>query len=261
MNIVVGIDVGAETVNLVMLNDGKLVYSDTNIIKTEAVSVVVEKTLGQATEETGISADDIRKIAGTGTHANEVPIIKEYITEALSGPRGITWLSPQVHTLIDVGASKFVAMKCREGSAIKIARSDRCASGAGVSLRMAANVLALNIEDIGPLSTRSTEEVALQTTCSIFAETEIISLLHHAKKKPEDILKGLFQGMASRFYSLLISVGIEDDVYMIGGVAQNEGVVQALEEIIKHRVLVPPDPSIVGALGAALTVSNGGITA
>ena len=84
--------------------------------------------------------------------------------------------------------------------------------------------------------------------------------MHHYKKRREDILKGVFRGMVSRFYSLLLTIGIEDDMYIIGGVARNEGVVKALEDISRHQVLVPPDPAIVGALGAALAVSTRGVT-
>jgi predicted CoA-substrate-specific enzyme activase len=260
MDIIVGIDAGMETVKLVMLSDGGMLYSGTVFAGTEAMSQIAEKMLRQAIRETGISADAIRLIGGTGTNASEVSLIQEEVPEAICCPLGINWISPQAHTLLDVGASKFMAMKCQQGRAMKIARSDRCASGVGISLRMVANVLAMNIEDIGQASRRSKEELTIQSTCSVFAETEIISLLHHYKKRREDILKGVFRGMASRFYSLLLTIVIEDDMYMIGGVAKNEGVVRALQDISGHPVLVPPDPDIVGALGAALAISNEGVT-
>jgi len=259
MSIIAGIDVGTETVEIVMLNDEKMVYSSTMFAGTEAMANIAEKIFSQGVRETGISADAITLIGGTGVNASEVPFIEEEVPEAICCSLGMNWLYPQAHTLIDVGASKFVVMKCQQGRTVKIARSDRCASSVGVSLRMVANVLAMNIEDIGQASMRSREEVAIQSTCSVFVETEIISLLHHYKKKREDILKGVFRGMASRFYSLLLTIGIEDDMYMIGGVAKNEGVVKALENISGHQVLVPPDPNIVGALGAALAVSNRGV--
>jgi len=257
MDTVVGIDAGAETVKVVMLGGGEMLYSSTVFAGVEAVSDVAEKMLRQAAEETGISAKDICSIGGTGESASEVPFIQEELPEAICLPLGINWVSPQARTVLDVGASKFVAMKCQQGRAFKVSRSDRCAASVGMSLRMVASVLAMNIEDIGRASLRSTEEVVIQSTCAVFAESEIISLLHYYKKKPEDILRSVFRGMASRFYSLLLRTGIEDELYMTGGVARNEGVVKALEEITGHPVLVPPDPNIVGALGAALAVSNG----
>ena len=259
MDIIVGIDAGMETVKLAVLSDGKMLYSGTVFAGTEAMAEIAEKMFREAIEETGISADDIRLVGGTGINVSEVRFVHEEVPEAICCPLGINWVSPQAHTLIDVGASKFMAMKCQQGRAVKIARGDRCASSVGVSLRMVASVLGMNIEDIGRASMRSREEVAIESTCSVFAETEIISLLHHYKKKREDILKGMFRGMASRFYSLLLTIGIEDDMYMIGGVAKNEGVVKALEDISGHPVLVPRDPNVVGALGAALAVSNGGV--
>lgn len=257
MDVFAGIDVGTESVKLIILGDGDILFGGIVFADTQAVADIAENLLRQGISQTGISADDIRQIGGTGVNASEVSLIKEEVPEMICIPLGIGWISPQAHTLIDVGASKFTAVKCRNGRAMKITRSDRCASGVGISLRMVASVLEMDIEDIGQASLTSEEDVMIQSTCSVFVETEIISLLHHYKKRREDILRGVFRGMASRFYSLLLSVGIEDDLYMIGGVARNKGIVNALEEVSGYRVLVPPDPGIVGALGAALAISGG----
>jgi len=257
MDIFAGIDAGTESVKIIILGSGEILFRGTVFAGTRAVADVAENLLQQGIKQAGISADDIRHIGGTGVNAGEVLPIREEVPEMVSIPLGIGWISPQAHTLIDVGASKFTAVKCRDGRAMKITRSDRCASGVGISLRMVASVLEMGIEDIGQASLAAEEDITIQSTCSVFVETEIISLLHHYKKKPEDILRGVFRGMVSRFYSLLLSVGIEDDLYMIGGVARNAGIVKALEEISGHQVHVPPDPGIIGALGAALAVSKG----
>lgn len=259
MDIVAGVDAGTETVKLVLLKDGHLIYNHTLFVGIETISEISNRILNQAVEKNGILRNDISLVGSTGVNAGEIPFANKEIPEAICCPLGINWLSTNAHTLINIGASKVVVMKCSQGRTIKMATSDKCASGVGISLRMVADVLAMNIEDIGTLSAKSTEEVVIQNTCAVFVETEIISLLHHHRKKPEDILKGVFRGMASRFYSLLLTVGIEDDIYMIGGVARNKGVVQALEEITGHRVLLPPDPDIIGALGAALAISNRGV--
>ena len=257
MDVFAGIDAGTESIKIVILGNADILFKGTVFADTRPVGDIAENLLRQGISQTGISADDIRRIGGTGINAGEVSFITEEVPEMICTPLGIEWISPQARTLIDVGASKFTAMKCRNGRAMKIVRSDRCASGVGISLRMVASVLEMNIEDIGQASLMSEEDVTIQSTCSVFVETEIISLLHHYKKKREDILRGVFRGMASRFYSLLLSVGIEEDLYMIGGVAKNKGIVKALEEVSGYRVLIPPDPGINGALGAALAISGG----
>ena len=256
-DVIAAIDVGAETINIVLLSEGKLVYSDTANIGLTHVSEVADRLLREAVEKVGINIDDLRLIVGTGSHSEEVSAVQETISDSIAVARGINSIAPSTHTLIDVGASKFTTLKCRDGSPTKIAKNDRCAAGAGVALRMAASVLQLGIEEIGPLSLKAKEDVEINATCSVFAESEIISLIHHGRNKPEDVLKGLYRGMAARFYSLVMTIGVEDDVYMVGGVAKNEGMVQVMAERLNHPVLVPPDPCIIGALGAALIYSNG----
>jgi len=256
MSIYAGFDIGTETVKLVILNEGEMTYAGTVFAGIESISEIAEKLLEKGMRETGISPGEIRSIGGTGINTGDIPIIKEDFPEATCSPMGLHHISPEANLLLDVGASKFTAMKCQDGRAVKISKSDKCASGVGISLRMVADVLAMRIEDIGRASLKSEEAVTIQSTCSVFAETEIISLLHHYRKKAEDILMGYFRGMASRFYSLLLQTGSMDDIWMIGGVAKNEGVVKAIKEITGRAVHIPPDPSIIGALGAALAVSN-----
>ncbi len=235
MGVTVGIDAGTETLKTVLVGDGEMLYASTVPTGIESLSKLAEECLKQALEKKGLTSQDVSAIAGTGVNAREVSLLQEEIPEAICAPLGAYRLFPNAHTLMDAGASKFIVMKCQEGRAIRIARSDKCASGVGISLRMAANVLQLKIEDIGRLAMKSTEGVSIQSTCSVFAETEIISLLHHYKKKPEDILQGVVRGVVSRFYSLLLSAGIEEELCMIGGVARNEGIVRALEEMARTQ--------------------------
>jgi len=253
-----GIDAGMESVNIVIMHDNRLIYDDTIFIGTQDIGQIVTKMIQGALKRLGISRNEIRFIGGTGINASEISLIQDEISEGTCLALGMEWVSSKASTVLDVGASKFTAIKCKHGRVLRIAKSDKCASGVGISLRMLANVLAKKMDEIGQMSLGSIENVTIQSTCSVFMETEIISLLHHYKNKPEDILRGVFRGMASRFYSLLLHVGIEDDLFMIGGVANNQGIVRALQEVSGYKVDVPQYPYIIGALGAALAITGQG---
>ena len=120
MDVFAGIDVGTESVKLIILGDGDILFGGIVFADTQAVADIAENLLRQGISQTGISADDIRQIGGTGVNASEVSLIKEEVPEMICIPLGIGWISPQAHTLIDVGASKFTAVKCRNGRAMKI---------------------------------------------------------------------------------------------------------------------------------------------
>ncbi|MFC2038353.1 acyl-CoA dehydratase activase [Chloroflexota bacterium] len=256
MTVSAGIDAGMETMKIVILKDEKILYRTIVPIGAESVSAVAERHLVQATKETGISLDELHCIGGTGANADDIPFIQKRLSETICSPLGIYWLFSQVHTVLDAGAGHFMVLKCKQGKTMKIVRGDKCASGVGISLRMASNVLGIQVQDMSQIARKSEEEVVITSTCSVFAESEIISLVH-AKKKPEDIVKGVFRGLASRLYSLLLNIGIEDDVGMIGGMANCEGIVEMIEDMSGHKILVPSDPATVGALGAALAVLDG----
>ena len=256
MAVSAGFDAGMETMKIVILRDGKMLYGSTIPLGVESVSAVAERHLVQAAKATGISLDELQCIGGTGTNAIDIPFIKKELSEVICSQLGINWLFNQVHTVLDAGAGHFTVLRCQQGKAMKVRRGDACASGVGLSLRMASNVLGIRVQDMSQAARKSEEEVEITSTCSVFAETEIISLLH-AKKKPEDIVKGVFKGLASRLYSLLLTVGMEDDIAMIGGVANCEVVVEMLENMSGHKIIVPSDPIIVGALGAALAALEG----
>jgi activator of 2-hydroxyglutaryl-CoA dehydratase len=116
---------------------------------------------------------------------------------------------------------------------------------------MVADILNVSLEEMGEMSLGSTELVEVDNTCAVFAESEIISLIH-AKKKPQDILKGVYRGLALRLHPLLIQVGLEREVALVGGVAMDTGVRRALEEKLGYEVLIPANPFTVTALGAAM---------
>ena len=246
----VGIDAGMETIKIVILKDGEIFFSSTTPLSVESTPLVAERELKGAAEEKGILFSDLQAVGGTGYNAIDIPFIKKEYSEVVCTALGISRLFKTVRTVLDAGAGHFMVLRCKDGKVEKIGRSDKCASGVGIALRMDANVLGIKIEDMSRLAAQSSNSIVIESTCSVFAETEIISLVH-AKKKTEDIVNGVFRGMAARFYSLLLAIGIQDDIAMTGGVAKCEEIVHILHEMSGHKILVPRNPTIVGALGAA----------
>jgi predicted CoA-substrate-specific enzyme activase len=142
-------------------------------------------------------------------------------------------------------------VKCTRGKAIKIIASNKCASGNGAYLEVIKNVFNFNNSDLDNMFFQSRSNIEIQSTCAVFAESEIISLLHSGIK-PEDIVRGVFKGLAGRIYSQLLELGIEKEIALVGGVAKSKAIVVALEEILGMKIFVPENTEIVSALGASL---------
>jgi predicted CoA-substrate-specific enzyme activase len=187
-----------------------------------------------------------------------MPFVSEQVPEAMCIAKGIDWLMQSTRIALDVGAAKSVAVKCYHGSPIKIARNDNCDSGTGIYLEIVSNVLGIVIEEMADLLLKSKENVELQSMCAVFTESEATSLIQ-MKKRPEDIAKGALRGLAKKTYPLLLEVGLERDVALLGDVARNRGLLIALEELCGRSLLVPPEPQIVDALGASL-IAQGRMT-
>lgn len=249
--ITAGIDAGVETTKVAIMNDGKLLSAAVLPAGSLATATVAEQAYGEATESAGVSAKEIASVVATGISAREIPFAGEWATEAFCCAAAADWLWGVEVAVIDVGAQKTLVIRCRAGLPLKISNNDRCAAGAGRFMTMVARLLSIRTEDIGELAVRSTEEVTIQSTCAVFAESEIISLIH-LKKKPEDILRGALKGLASRIYSQLLTVGMGGKVCLVGGMARNAGLLKALEELAGSKIVIPEQPEIVGAVGAAL---------
>jgi predicted CoA-substrate-specific enzyme activase len=129
--------------------------------------------------------------------------------------------------------------------------NDKCAAGTGRFLEVMAKALEVGLEEMGPLSLESANEIKVSSTCTVFAESEVVSLVA-AGHETRDILRGIHRAIASRVTALISRVGVAPRIVMSGGVAKNVGVVRALEEKLGHEITVPPEPQIVGAIGAAI---------
>lgn len=247
-----GIDIGASTSKAVILEDSQILsYS---IIPTGAESIgSAQRAMDEALKGTnGLSLEDIGWIIATGYGRVIVPFANETVTELSCHARGANWLFPSVRTVLDMGGQDCKAVRCGEGGKLlNFVMNDKCAAGTGRFLEVMASVMELPLERLGELSLEATEEVKINNTCTVFAKSEVASLLREGRDK-RDILAGLHTAITTRVYTLLRRVGIEKDFVITGGIAKNIGVVQRVEERVGLHALLPEEPQIVGALGAAL---------
>ena len=249
--ITAGIDMGAKTTKVVILKDDKVVAKWLVLTGFEQREAA-DKAMAEALAQAKLSRDDIKQIVATGAGRKAVSWVKEYVTEVSADARAMTFLHPNVRTVIDVGAEEGRAIKCTpDGKVADFAVNEKCAAGAGTFVEAMARALELKIEEMGELSLQSTTAVPMNAQCTVFAESEVVSLIHANTPKP-DIVRAVHDAIASRIISMARRVGVEKDVALIGGVALNVGFHDALKRGLGTDVLVPADPEFVGALGAAL---------
>ena len=252
MAIAAGIDCGARTTKVVIWSaeEGKLHIGPMLSNQGEPVESVAAKALAAAVQASSINSE-VGFIVATGSMAPKLRLAQSRQREPICLALAIDRFCPTVRTVIDIGAAKVLVVKCQGGVPLAVAYNERCASGAGVSLEIAAEVLGVSVAELGTLALRGRETVPVQSTCAVFAESEIISLIHSGKRL-EDIAKGVAASCASRIFPLLGSVAWEQGIAIVGGGAGNAGLVQALEELIGCPLIVPENAQYYGALGACL---------
>jgi benzoyl-CoA reductase subunit D len=253
--ITAGIDIGAKYAKVVILENGKITAKEKapmgfDVLKS--ASGLFEKVL----EKSGLSRDNIEGVVATGMGRNAVhlkpPINAEKtVTEVVADAAGAFHVVPTVKTVIDVGAEEGRGIKVDQGKVKDFVINERCAAGAGTFVEAMARALEVSVEEMGPLALKSTKTIPMNAQCCVFAESEVITLIH-SKVAKEDISKAIHDAIASRIASMVLRVGVEKDVVLIGGVALNPGFIPPLEKELRTNVIVPVSPDYVGALGAAL---------
>jgi len=249
----VGIDLGAKTTKVVVVVDNVIAAQCMELTGFDQAQTA-EKAYQQALEKANVSKDSVNLIVATGVGRKSINFAHKEITEVAADARGIIYLYPDARTVIDVGAEEGRAIKCfADGRVQDFAINEKCAAGAGTFVETMARALEVDVEEFGKMVLRSQNNVAMNAQCTVFAESEVVSLLH-AKTAPEDISKAIHDAIASRIISMARRVGIEEKVALIGGVAKNIGFIEAMKKGLEiNDILIPEEPEFVGALGAALT--------
>ena len=251
MRIAAGVDIGAGTAKAVILTDRQIVsYS---VLPTGYDSVeAAQKTIEAALEKADVPFNNLEQIVATGYSRNIVPFTNRAMTEIMCHARGANFLIPQARTVIDIGCQDSKAIRLDErGMVTNFVMNDKCAAGTGRFIEVMAQALGLSIEEVGPVALTSKDYCEISNTCTVFAETEIISQRAQGRKR-EDLIAGALRSIAKRINIMSSSVGLVKEVVLTGGVAKNIGVKRALEEAFGMDIIVPEEPQIVGALGAAL---------
>ena len=252
VNVAVGVDIGSLTAKTVVLDSDCHIASYKVIqgkIVDEAAAVA---SMQQALEDVDLTRADIGFLVTTGYGRNMVSFGDKNITEISCHARGAQFLFPGVKTVIDIGGqdSKVITLN-GEGSVVNFAMNDKCAAGTGRFLEVMADALEVPLEEMGTLSLRAENPALISSICTVFAESEVISLTAQGRSKL-DIIAGIHEAIARRMHSLVNQVRMTPPVVMSGGVAKNAGVARVLERLLETEIILPPEPQIVGALGAAL---------
>lgn len=256
MGFVLGIDIGSATSKGVVLNaqGTQTSYECPSGGDLKKTAEWVKKEL---VVQAGIKEEDITWTIATGYGSKQVVFANEVKSDIICHAKGVSSLLPSVKTVIDVGDlyTKVLRMDT-QGNVNSFLLSGKCAGGSGRILQIIAKVLQIQVDEIGELSLQSKRRVDFSTGCAVFSESEAVSRISEGVKK-EDIIAGIHRALAAQINSLMERMGIEPEVAMVGGCARDVGLVQALREISGHEILVPINPQMTAALGAALMAMEG----
>ena len=256
MAFVLGIDIGSASSKGVALgNRGRL--GSFECPSGGDFRLTAEKMRDQLLSKIGKAAGPVDRTVATGYGSKMVPFADEVRSDILCHARGVSFLLPSARTVIDVGDLYTKVFRTdQEGNVHNFLLSGKCAGGSGRILQVIAKVLQVKVEEIGQLSLTSKKRVDFSTGCAVFAESEAITRISEEVKK-EDLLAGLHRALAAQINSLAERMGVEAEVAMVGGGARDVGLVQALQEMRNQELLVPPEPQLTAALGAALMAMEG----
>jgi len=247
-----GIDVGSLTAETVIIDEAGAMCAY-NIFPTGANSrKAAELSVAAALESSKLKSEDITYTVATGYGRISVPFANKKITEISCHARGARYFFPATRTIIDIGGqdSKVIRLD-EEGKVVDFSMNDKCAAGTGRFLEVMARALEVRLDELGELSVKSAKPVPITSMCTVFAESEVVSLIAQGEAK-EDIISGLHEAISQRIAGMVRHIGGDGEMTMTGGVAKNQGVVRAIGGKLGCKLNIPNEPQIVGALGAAL---------
>ncbi len=247
-----GIDSGSSTTEFVIINEQNEVLAYHRTLTGGDILRSSREVLDHALKELGIEQQDISFIVATGYGRKSIGFAQRAVTEITCYGMGANFLSRDVRSIIDIGGqdSKVISVDGK-GNVLNFAMNDKCAAGTGRFLEMLAGVFGISLDDLGELSAKSEKQLRVSSICAVFAESEMISLFSQGAAK-EDIIRAAHLAVCERVANMLHRVGVEERVMFCGGVARNQGVMRAFEELLNLRLMIPDKVDHVGALGAAL---------
>jgi predicted CoA-substrate-specific enzyme activase len=253
--ITAGLDIGAKTIKIVILKDGNVI-GQALVLAGYDVQESLNKAWDEVLPKAGIPMKQIERFISTGAGKKEADMAQGQITEVSAAAKGAIFLDGRVRTVIDVGAEEGRAIKVNAGGkVVDFAINEKCAAGVGAFVEAMARALEVELEDLGPLSLQSTQAVTMNAQCAVFAESELVTLVHAKTPKP-DMARAVHDAIADRTVSIVRRVGMEKEVMLVGGLAKNVGFIKSLNRELETEVIIPEHPEFVSALGAALTAAG-----
>jgi benzoyl-CoA reductase subunit D len=255
MVITAGIDLGTQSVKAVILKDGAIIsysqaFSGFNPAKA------AEQTVDEALKKVKLSLSDLSHITATGSGMDLAPCSNSTISMMGADAKAGVYFFTAARTIIDVGAEEARAVRCDDrGIMVDFVVNERCAAGAGTFIEAMARALEVKMEDMGPLSLKAERASPINASCVIFGESDVVTLIHRQESKPE-IARAVFDAMADRISSMVYRLGVNPDVVLVGGVANDVGFTAALKRKLGIDIFIPESPEFAGAVGAALTAAS-----
>ncbi len=246
-----GVDIGSTMTKVVLTDAADGILSAIKGPTGPEHRQLANDVMRAALEQANLQLENISCIVATGYGRVNVPFADRQITELSCHARGVYSLFPNVRTAIDIGGQDAKCMKIQNGKLVDFVMNDKCAAGTGRFLEVTANTLGIKLEDLGHISLKSTRKIPISNLCTVFAQQEVVALLSQGEKL-EDIIAGLHDALASRVAALARRLKLEPDVVLTGGVAKNIGIVKAMRENLGSELLVPEEPLLTGAIGAAI---------
>lgn len=249
-----GIDIGSASSKAVILQDGK------NIVESFVAQAGtgtsgpnrVMDNIKSYLKENNLSIQNIKKIVATGYGRFNFEKADKQISEISCHAKGVHFLIPKTRTILDIGGQDAKAISLDENGRVKqFFMNDKCAAGTGRFLDVMSRVLEIPLEKMGQYDKLADNPVNISSTCTVFAESEVISQLSKGVSR-ENIIAGVHNSTAHKVSGLIYRVGLVDELVMCGGVAKNSGVVRAINEQLERNITIAPNPQITGALGAAV---------
>ncbi|PVX23365.1 MAG: CoA activase [Candidatus Bathyarchaeum sp.] len=250
-----GIDMGTQRVKVVILKDNQIVAQNQQFSGFEPTKAA-QQALKEALESAKLSREDIKHITATGAGVNMASFADSKVSMMGADAKAAAYFFPSARTVVDVGAEDARAVKCDEnGVMMDFIVNARCAAGAGTFIEAMARALEVDMEDMGSLSLKAERASPINASCVIFAESDVVSLIHREEPKSE-IARAIFDAMTERVSSMARRLGVNPDLVLVGGVAKDAGFVESLKRRLGSDILIPEEPIYAGAVGAALVAAK-----
>lgn len=253
--ITVGVDVGVKMVKVVAVEDGRIISKgmvpaglDTRQLTSDLYNDLLAKS--------GLDASKVSRVVSTGVGRRLVEFASADVTEVTADAKAASHMFPTARTVIDIGAEEGRGIRLTDSGRVSdFVTNEKCAAGAGSFIEAMARALEVTPARLGELSFSSTKDVPMNAQCAVFAESEVVSLIH-ANTSKEDIAKAVLDAIATRIVSMVARIGVEKDIVLMGGLARNDGFISAVRRGLGSEVIVPEGPEYLGALGAALIAAE-----